>query len=50
MALTGVNALGDTVTWNRSSLDAAGKSGLVVDVMGTWCPNCMDEARLLAGD
>ena len=26
------------------------KSGyklLVVDVMGTWCPNCMDEARLL---
>ena len=48
MALTGVNALGDTVTWNRSSLDAAGKSGLVVDVMGTWCPNCMDEARLLA--
>ncbi len=22
---------------------------LVVEVMGTWCPNCKDEARLLAG-
>ena len=48
MALTGVNAKGDTVTWDKSALEAAGKSGLVVDVMGTWCPNCMDEARLLA--
>ena len=48
MTLKGVNTMGDTVTWNKSSLKAAGKSGLVVDVMGTWCPNCMDEARLLA--
>jgi len=48
MALQGVNATGDTVTWDKSALEAAGKTGLVVDVMGTWCPNCMDEARLLA--
>jgi len=48
MAFQGVNAKGDTVTWDKSSLEAAGKTGLVVDVMGTWCPNCMDEARLLA--
>ena len=48
MALKGVNATGDTVTWDKSALEAAGKTGLVVDVMGTWCPNCMDEARLLA--
>ena len=48
ITLKGVNAMGDTVIWDRASLEAAGKSGLVVDVMGTWCPNCMDEARLLA--
>ena len=48
MALEGVNAKGDTVTWDKSALEAAGKTGLVVDIMGTWCPNCMDEARLLA--
>ena len=37
-------------THYRTSFDgilSAGKSGLVVDIMGTWCPNCMDEARLL---
>ena len=45
---SGVNSVGDTVTWDKSTLEAAGKTGLVVDVMGTWCPNCMDEARLLA--
>lgn len=48
ITLKGVSAMGDTVIWDRASLEAAGKSGLVVDVMGTWCPNCMDEARLLA--
>ena len=48
MILKGVGATGDTVTWDKSALETAGKSGLVVDVMGTWCPNCMDEARLLA--
>ena len=47
MELSGVNSTGDTVTWDKSALEAAGKTGLVVDVMGTWCPNCMDEARLL---
>ena len=48
MALKGVSAKGDTVTWDKSALEAVGKTGLVVDIMGTWCPNCMDEARLLA--
>jgi thiol-disulfide isomerase/thioredoxin len=22
---------------------------IVLDILGTWCPNCMDEVRLLAG-
>lgn len=48
MEISGVNSVGDTVTWNQATLQAVGKTGLVVDVMGTWCPNCMDEARLLA--
>jgi len=48
LTLSGVNVLGDTVIWDKSALEAVDKSGLVVDVMGTWCPNCMDEARLLA--
>ena len=48
MSIRGVNASGDTVTWDANTLADAGKKGLVVDVMGTWCPNCMDEARLLA--
>ena len=48
MSIQGVNASGDTVTWDSNTLADAGKKGLVVDVMGTWCPNCMDEARLLA--
>ena len=44
----GVNASGDTVLWNEDRLKKSGKKGLVLDIMGTWCPNCMDEARLLA--
>ena len=48
LAFRGVNASGDTVVWNEQTLRESGKSGLVVDIMGTWCPNCMDEARLLA--
>lgn len=47
LAFRGVNASGDTVVWNEQTLRDSGKSGLVVDIMGTWCPNCMDEARLL---
>ena len=48
LAFRGVNPSGDTVVWNEQTLRESGKSGLVVDIMGTWCPNCMDEARLLA--
>ena len=44
----GRNAQGDLVTLTEDDVVAAGKRGVVVDVMGTWCPNCMDEARLLA--
>ena len=30
-----------------NSLEDSGKKLLVVDVLGTWCPNCYDEVRLL---
>ena len=39
----GVNAQGKNITHN----DFAGK-GLVVQVMGSWCPNCLDETRFLS--
>lgn len=44
----GRNAQGEFVALTEDDVVAAGKRGVVVDVMGTWCPNCMDEARLLA--
>ena len=28
-------------------LDSLNKKLLVVDVLGTWCPNCYDEVRLI---
>jgi len=43
----GVNSDGEVVVWSQSKLKKSGRKLLVVDVMGTWCPNCMDEARLL---
>ena len=43
----GVNSGGKTEVWTRERLSESGYKVLVVDVMGTWCPNCMDEARLL---
>ena len=46
--VSGVSSDGDTVRWTNDTLKLLGKQGLVLDVMGTWCPNCMDEARLLA--
>ena len=48
LVFRGVNATGDTAVWDEHVLRESGKLGLVVDIMGTWCPNCMDEARLLA--
>ena len=45
--IKGISPEGDTIIWNEEILLSAGKYGLVVDIMGTWCPNCMDEARLL---
>ena len=44
----GISSSGDTIQWSNDRLRALGKQGMVLDVMGTWCPNCMDEARLLA--
>jgi thiol-disulfide isomerase/thioredoxin len=39
----GINASGKKITRD----DFAGK-GLVVQVMGSWCPNCLDETRFLS--
>ena len=35
---------GTTRTWTLDSLPA---DVVVIDIMGTWCPNCLDEIRLL---
>jgi thiol-disulfide isomerase/thioredoxin len=43
----GTNPSGQAEVWNKDRLRRAEKKGLVVDIMGTWCPNCMDEARLM---
>ena len=43
----GTNLSGQAEVWNKDRLRRVGKTGLVVDIMGTWCPNCMDEARLM---
>jgi thiol-disulfide isomerase/thioredoxin len=43
----GVNSGGDVEVWSRERFKKSGYKLLVVDVMGTWCPNCMDEVRLL---
>lgn len=32
---------------NRSSISLRSDSLIVLDILGTWCPNCMDEVRLL---
>ena len=45
--IEGVNYGGEAEVWTRERLGESGYKVLVVDVMGTWCPNCMDEARLL---
>ena len=45
--IEGVNSRGGTEVWTKERLGESGYKVLVVDVMGTWCPNCMDEARLL---
>ena len=41
---SGRNAAGDSVAWKWSGdLDTTH----ILSVMGTWCPNCMDEHRML---
>ena len=43
----GTNPSGQAEVWNKDRLRRDGKTGIVVDIMGTWCPNCMDETRLM---
>ena len=43
----GVDVSGDTVLWNEERLKKSGKKGMVLDIMGTWCPNCMDTFLLM---
>ena len=41
---SGRNAAGDSVAWGW---DADSDTTHILSVMGTWCPNCMDEHRML---
>src|SRR5690606_6419012 len=38
------NELGDTITWNDLNFD---NKVVIVDIMGSWCPNCMDASASL---
>ena len=39
------NQKGDTVSWN--DLDLQDKV-VIIELMGTWCPNCMDASNALS--
>ena len=41
---SGIDANGDSVTWKWNM---EGNTTHVISVMGSWCPNCMDEHRML---
>ena len=43
VAYTALDLSGDTVAWQASLAPGAH----ILSVMGSWCPNCMDEHRLL---
>tara|TARA_B110000091_G_scaffold28398_1_gene28336 strand:+ start:123 stop:1310 length:1188 start_codon:yes stop_codon:yes gene_type:complete len=43
----GVGSDGNIEVWSNERFASSGFKLLVVDVMGTWCPNCMDEIILL---
>lgn len=45
VAYSGLNLVGDSVSWNWEPTDTAVH---ILSIMGSWCPNCMDEHRLLA--
>ncbi|MDA1242490.1 MAG: hypothetical protein O2947_05015 [Bacteroidetes bacterium] len=47
LRIQGVLPTGEVDVWTLERLRSEGKTGLVLDIMGTWCPNCMDETRLL---
>ena len=42
----GVNLNGDSTRWAWANTDSVVH---VLSIMGSWCPNCMDEHRLLVG-
>lgn len=40
-----LNEKGERVNWNKAELN---NKVVIMDIMGTWCPNCMDASRALA--
>jgi thiol-disulfide isomerase/thioredoxin len=38
---------GQGVSYSQTQLLKSGRKLLVVDVLGSWCPNCLDEVRLM---
>ena len=44
VAYRGLGLNGDSVMWNAAETEGRH----ILSVMGSWCPNCMDEHRLLA--
>jgi len=47
VVFSGVGVDGGVEHWTKARIRREGKKMLVVGVMGTWCPNCLDEVRLL---
>ena len=45
VAYTGLDLSGNAVAWRASQAQGVH----IVSVMGSWCPNCMDEHRMLLG-
>lgn len=42
-----VDVIGRDGSSHQISLMPTGQEPLVVDILGSWCPNCMDEVRML---
>lgn len=42
-----INNDGDEVSYSQAQLLEGGEKLLIVDVLGSWCPNCLDEMRLM---
>jgi len=46
IAYSAIGLNGDSTVWSWSNTDSVTH---ILSIMGSWCPNCMDEHRLLAG-